>query len=314
VAEHSPLVSVIITSYNRADSLARAVRSVIERQTYANIELIVADDASTDASRDVVQSLLRREDRLVVRDVNGGQNAAINSAFAASNGAIIAFCDSDDELLPTFLERTVERLLQDPELGFVYTRLERGPEWAIEGCGQLGPALEQGHLSALGTLVVRREAFGSLVPLPERLVPGDMCQDDRISFELARRYCFAHVPEELYRIIGAEDSVTKDHEAQIIGWDRLFSDYRDDVRRLCRPGTLARHRATNVERAVQAGRNAEAARLALRYATEAATGPRRMAEVAALVNGVGRSFTRLFMRWMRSRVRNDSDATSDGRW
>jgi glycosyltransferase involved in cell wall biosynthesis len=296
-----PLVSVLVTSYNRRDRIGRAIASA-QSQTYPRVELVVADDASTDGSVDLIRSLLRPADRLVIREVNGGQNAALNSALESATGDIIAFCDSDDELLPAFVERTVAPLIVDESRGFTYCRLERGPEWNIEGCDRLGAALEQGHLSALGTLVVRRSALEPLLPLPERLVPGDMCQDDRISFELARRYCFTHVPQELYRIIGAPDSVTKNDAAQIVGWDRLFTDYRDDVRELCPAGTLARHRVTNVDRAVGAGENALALRLALRYLAEAATGPRRAREGAVLVRGTLVSFVRLVGRWLRSRL------------
>jgi glycosyltransferase involved in cell wall biosynthesis len=296
-----PLVSVLVTCFNRRDRIARAISSA-QRQTYPRVEVVVADDASTDGSADLARSLLRPEDQLVVREVNGGQNAALNSALALATGDIIAFCDSDDELLPAFVERTVAPLLDDASLGFAYCRLVRGPAWHIEGCDQLGTALEQGHLSALGTLVVRRSALEPLLPLPERLVPGDMCQDDRISFELSRRDCFAHVPEELYRIIGAPDSVTKNDTAQIVGWDRLFTDYRDDVRELCPVGTLARHRVTNVERAVGAGDNVLALRLTLHYLAEAATGPRRARESSVLFRGSLASFVRLVGRWLRSRL------------
>jgi glycosyltransferase involved in cell wall biosynthesis len=297
----NPVVSVIMACFNREKSVERAIRSVLG-QSYSDFELLFVDDASTDGSVAIASSLLRSSDRLILRDQNGGHNAAINSALSVARGSIIAFCDSDDEYLPDFLCRTVAPLLRDSAIDFTYCRAVRGPQWTIEGCGKLGEALQQGHLSAMGTLVVRAVALRGLAPLPEREVPSDMCNDDRISFELARRYCFAHVPQELYRIIGAPDSVTKNDAAQIVGWDRLFTDYRDDVRELCPAGTLARHRVTNVERAVGAGENALALRLALRYLAEAATGPRRAREGAVLVRGTLVSFVRLVGRWLRSRL------------
>jgi glycosyltransferase involved in cell wall biosynthesis len=298
--EALPLVSVVMAVYNRAEIVPRAIRSVLA-QSYEHVELIVVDDASTDRSAAIARSMLRPSDQMVVRSQNGGHNASINSALEVARGEIIAFCDSDDELTPDFLQSTVAPLLRDERYAFAYSRVVRGPEWTIEGCERLGAALEQGHLSAMGTLVVRRAALDPLLPLPERAVPSDMCNDDRISFELARRYCFAHVPEALYRIIGASDSVTKNDQAQLIGWDRLFTDYRSDIYRLCAPGTLARHRVTNVERAVQAGRNGDAARLAVRYAAEALRGPRRGVELWTLGRGVGGSLLRLVGRWLRSR-------------
>lgn len=296
-----PLVSVIMACYNRESTVERAIRSVLA-QSFRDFEIVFVDDASTDASVETARQLLRSCDQVLVRELNGGHNAAINSALRVVRGDVLAFCDSDDEYLPGFLEATVGALLSGPENGFAYCRVVRGPEWTIEGCGQLGPALEQGHLSAFGTLVVRAGAFRELAPLPEREVPSDMCNDDRVSFELARSHCCALVPEELYRIIGAPDSVTKNHEAQIVGWDRLFTDYRQDVRRLCGPGTLARHRVTNVERAVAAAQHRTALRLSLRYLAEALTGPRRARESAVLVTGIARSFIRLVTAWVLHRL------------
>lgn len=296
-----PLVSVLVTNFNRRDLIARAIGSV-HAQTYPRVELVVADDASTDGSLEVIRPLLRPHDRLVIRQKNGGQNAALNAALEVATGDVVAFCDSDDELLPTFVERTVGAILADLSLGFAYCRLVHGPAWSIEGCDRLGDALTQGHLSALGTLVVRRSALEALLPLPERLVPGDMCQDDRISFELAREHCFTHVPEELYRIVGAPDSVTKNQKAQIVGWDCLFTDYRQDVRRLCAPGTLARHRATNVERAVAAAQHRIALRLSLRYLVEALTGPKRVQESTVLATEIAGRLHRLVRAWVLRRL------------
>lgn len=296
-----PLVSVIVTSFNRADRVTRALRSIRD-QTYPDLEVIVVDDASTDGSPKVIEPLLTPRDRLIVRQMNGGQNAALNAGLAVASGEIIAFCDSDDVLLPEFIARTVQPLIDDLRLGFSYCRLECGPAWTIEGCNRLGPALEQGHLSALGTLAVRRSALDDVLPLPERLVPGDMCQDDRLCFELARRHCFAHVPQELYRIIGAPDSVTKDDHAQVVGWDRLFTDYGEDIRLLCAPGTLARHRAANVERAAWAGDQRTTGRLAADAIREAMTGPRKARELLILVPALAGSFLRLLIRWLLSRL------------
>lgn len=308
-----PLISVIVTNFNRRDFIARAIRSV-HAQTYPRVEVVVADDASTDGSTELIRPLLRPHDRLVIRQRNGGQNAALNSALEVATGDFVAFCDSDDEMLPTFVERTVGPLLTDPSLGFSYCRVVRGPAWSIEGCDQLGAALTQGWLSALGTLVVRRRALEVLLPLPERLVPGDICQDDRISFELARENCFVHVPEELYRVVGAPDSVTRNHDSRIVGWDRLFTDYPQDVRRLCAPGTLARQRVANVKRAVAAAQHRTALRLSLRYLGEALFGPKRARETVVLANGIVASFLQIVRAWAlhrQSRRCNVRDAPSD---
>lgn len=109
-APGEPLVSVVIPAYNRADLLARALRSV-RAQAYPVIETIVVDDGSTDSTPQVVRAFegsgtmrivyLRHAERR-----NGG--AARNSGILAARGDYIAFLDSDDEWLPDHLARKLE--------------------------------------------------------------------------------------------------------------------------------------------------------------------------------------------------------------
>jgi hypothetical protein len=90
-----PVVSVVITSFNYADYIARTIESVLA-QTYPSVELIVVDDGSTDDSLAVIAGFGDRL-RCIARQ-NGGEAAACNTGFAASRGAIVMFLDSDDVL------------------------------------------------------------------------------------------------------------------------------------------------------------------------------------------------------------------------
>ncbi len=99
-----PLVSVIIPTFNRAHLLERAIDSVL-RQTFTDFELIVADDGSTDSTRDVLAGLGGRLVPLLL--AHGGVSAARNAGTRASTGELIAFLDSDDEWLPEKLSRQV---------------------------------------------------------------------------------------------------------------------------------------------------------------------------------------------------------------
>jgi glycosyltransferase involved in cell wall biosynthesis len=100
-----PLVSIVVNNYNYGRFIGEAIDSALA-QTYANCEVIVVDDGSTDGSRAVIE---RFGDRVIrVFQDNGGQGAAMNAGFARSRGAIILFLDSDDVLEPRAVERTVE--------------------------------------------------------------------------------------------------------------------------------------------------------------------------------------------------------------
>ena len=94
-----PLVSILVSNYNYARYIGDALQSALG-QTYANIELIVCDDGSTDDSVQVIEQYERKDARLrFIRKANGGQGSGFNAAFAASRGEIIALLDSDDLFL-----------------------------------------------------------------------------------------------------------------------------------------------------------------------------------------------------------------------
>jgi glycosyltransferase involved in cell wall biosynthesis len=90
-----PLVSIVIDNYNYGAYVGAAIRSALD-QTYANKEVVVVDDGSTDNSREVIEGF---GERIVkVFKTNGGQTSAFNAGFAASKGEIVLFLDSDDAL------------------------------------------------------------------------------------------------------------------------------------------------------------------------------------------------------------------------
>lgn len=123
----TPLVSVIIPTYNRAYCLDRAVQSVLG-QTFQDFELIVVDDASTDGtaeylaglrsslssidSTSVVQTDPHSQTKIhsITLKKNSGVSAARNRGIEESKGEWIAFLDSDDEWLPSKLEGQIQAL------------------------------------------------------------------------------------------------------------------------------------------------------------------------------------------------------------
>lgn len=102
-----PLVSAIVATYNRAHVVGEAIESILH-QTYRNIEVIVVDDGSTDHT---VRKLAQYGDSIkVVTQTNAGPGAARNKGIKESKGEIVAFLDSDDIWLPSFVERHVTLL------------------------------------------------------------------------------------------------------------------------------------------------------------------------------------------------------------
>jgi glycosyltransferase involved in cell wall biosynthesis len=116
-----PLVSAAITTYNRAPYLREAIESVLA-QTLGDLEVIVVDDGSTDATEAVVGPYLDRV--RYVRQENAGRSAARNTAVGLAQGEFIAFCDSDDRWFPDRLARQIDEIGERPEIGMVHGQVE----------------------------------------------------------------------------------------------------------------------------------------------------------------------------------------------
>src|SRR5438105_2776391 len=120
----SELISAIIPTYNRAQFLARALRSVAA-QDYRPIEAIVIDDGSTDNTADLIpaqKALLAAAgiELTFIRQKNGGPARARNAGLAIAKGHYIACLDSDDMWDPAFLS-TMHRLLESyPTAGLAF--------------------------------------------------------------------------------------------------------------------------------------------------------------------------------------------------
>lgn len=101
------LVSVIMPVYNTGKYLCGTIDSVL-RQTYANFELILVDDGSTDGSGKICDEYAAKDSRMVVyHKKNGGICDARNYGMVKARGKYLAFCDHDDLFLPDLLAKTV---------------------------------------------------------------------------------------------------------------------------------------------------------------------------------------------------------------
>ena len=96
-------ISVIMPAWNREAPLAAAIRSVLA-QTHANLELIVADDGSTDVTREAVAPFLDDPRVIWLDGAHGGVSAARNRGLEAATGEIVAYLDSDNRWAAWVLE------------------------------------------------------------------------------------------------------------------------------------------------------------------------------------------------------------------
>lgn len=120
VIEGNLLVSVIIPLYNLENYIERSVNSVLS-QTYKNIQIILVDDASTDASQDICKKLSNDERIVYIRhDKNKGQTVTRNDGLKAASGDWIMFLDGDDTIEPCTIENFLKVVIEDDNIDIVF--------------------------------------------------------------------------------------------------------------------------------------------------------------------------------------------------
>lgn len=109
-----PAVSVVVPLFNKRATIGRTLASVLG-QTFADWELLVVDDGSSDGSADYVEACFQDPRVQLLRQANAGPARARNNGAAVAKGQFITFLDADDAWRPEFLERAVEHLARHPE-------------------------------------------------------------------------------------------------------------------------------------------------------------------------------------------------------
>lgn len=128
------LISVIVPVYNVESYIAECIES-IQNQTYMNLEIILVNDGSTDASGDICDKYAAYDERIqVIHKENAGVSAARNTGIEAANGDYIGFVDSDDYIAPTMYEDML-KLMAEHDLDIIEcTAFRNNGDTNIEGC------------------------------------------------------------------------------------------------------------------------------------------------------------------------------------
>ena len=106
-------VSIIIPIYNKEEYLSECIDSVIN-QSYANLEIILVDDGSTDSCAEICDAYAKADNRItVIHKKNAGLASSRNAGLKIIKGDFFAFVDADDYILPDFVEKLVELAVKD---------------------------------------------------------------------------------------------------------------------------------------------------------------------------------------------------------
>ena len=196
----TPLVSAIVTVFNRKATVTAAVDS-LRRQTVNDIEIVVVDDGSTDGSPEAVAALADPRVRVVRHDCNRGIPAARNTGLSAARGRFIAWLDSDDLARPNRFERQLRFLEAHPDIvmcgswaGRIGTKgMKRGARVSVTEPEEVKPAL------LFRSCFQQSSVFGHAEILrrkPYRL-EFPVCEDIDLFVRLSRTHRIANMAEIL---------------------------------------------------------------------------------------------------------------------
>lgn len=123
--DNLPLVSILIPVYNRESIVSHTIDSAIS-QTYSNIEIIIVDNNSTDSTWNTLLRYQQIDSRIKIfkNDTNIGPVRNWLRCINESSGKYIKFLWSDDTIASTFISETADILINNPHIGFVYTKVD----------------------------------------------------------------------------------------------------------------------------------------------------------------------------------------------
>jgi glycosyltransferase involved in cell wall biosynthesis len=231
---HEPLVSVIMPAYNAAAFIRAAIASALA-QTYSNLEVLVVDDGSTDATPHIVAEIAQQDARVkLLQQPNGGVAHARNFAIEHARGEFIAPLDADDLWMPTKIASQVAAMQEGgPEVGLVYTWwlaideagaiVDAGAQWDVAG-RVLEALIYCNFIGNASVPLFRRDALKQVGYYDPQLRAQNAqgCEDWDITLRVAERYeihcvlaylsCYRNVSGSMAKNC---DTMAKSHELVI---------------------------------------------------------------------------------------------------
>lgn len=200
-----PRVSVIIPVFNGEKYIGEALRSVYS-QDYANLEVVVVNDGSTDGSLQEIMPFREHSNFIYLEHPNRGLAATRNKGLTRATGEFVAFLDADDVWLPQKIRLQVEYLTSHPKVALVHsdysaidakgspTSLYRSPRWPTNVEGRCFKDLIIRNRIGLLTVMVKKACLDRVGGFNEKIPFTD---DYEMWLRLAWYYPFGYLPERL---------------------------------------------------------------------------------------------------------------------
>ena len=224
-------VSVIIPTHNRAELLCFTVKSVMN-QTFQDFEIIIVDDASTDNTEEIVNSLRDKRIKYIRHETNKGEAGTRNTGVQNGKGEYIAWLDDDDEWLPDKLQRQVAILDHSPkEVGGVYTGrvnvdgttgriLSR--TLASKRGNLFSELLYHGYYLCVSSLMLRKSCFEKTGWFDESIPYG---LDHDMWVRIAKEFQFECIEEPLTKYRIHEKRLSTNFDRVIKGKEKILEKY-----------------------------------------------------------------------------------------
>ncbi len=182
----TPLVSLVVQCYNTAPYVRECLDSILAQEGDIDWEVIAIDDASPDGTGDILERYASDRVKVIRNNPNRGPLETIDIAMAATTGKYVARIDSDDRYRPQFLNTAIPLMEQHAEVGVVYGDAALiGPDGAqfaetsdVAHGGQDYRGNEflrllEENIMCAPTVIARREAWISCIPIPREMVMAD---------------------------------------------------------------------------------------------------------------------------------------------
>lgn len=241
------LVSVVIPTYNRAMVIGKTIQSVLD-QSFQDFEIIVVDDGSIDQTKKIVEHFKSDKIKYFFQE-NKGAQVARNNGMSMATGEYIAFLDSDDIWLPTFLEELLPEFTDD-DIGCVYcTKAIKKANGDIISAKKkylsgwvYKEALEQKYIASPSFMLVSRECMNKI---GEWDVSFPACQDDDFCLRIAKHCKIKYKPKVLALYcddyFGSDNRICKSSRNLACGGWLLCEKFQDDILKFCGRKTLVLH-------------------------------------------------------------------------
>lgn len=211
---HSPIVSIVITTYNREKYISEAIESVLA-STYKNFELIIVDDCSKDKTVEIARKyeVLDQRVKVFINEKNLGDYPNRNKAARYASGRYLKYVDADDYLYPNGLEIIINLMEKYPEASVGIFSLPQNSAQPFPILLQPGQAYEynffgQGlfHKAPLSA-IIRKDAFDEIGGFK----PDRMTSDFEMWHRMAQKYNFLLIHDHIvwYREHDAQEVNSK---------------------------------------------------------------------------------------------------------